>query len=332
MPAPPSSPSSEPLEPEGPLVLIVEDDDDTRFLYADSLVHIGYRAAGEPDAARGIQTAFRLRPDVILMDLAMRGMGGVEAIRELRADPRTTGCFIVVVTGSGMKWFAAAREAGCDVFCGKPFDPSAIAHLLAPPEAAEATLARNVVTRCSCGREFTRMEWLALAGCGRMHLARRHAVVEVRNCICGSSMALRIDDGEGTGDDSTADGRLRDDAPLGKILVVEQDVHVRRLVLHFIGGAYLVEFLNDGYTALDRVRKAPPTALVADIMIPRLDGLALCSLLKGDSRTATIPIVLMSVLAAAERARQAGADAFIAKPVEKHLFVSSLLGVLETHE
>ncbi len=105
--APPSSPD---LTPDRPLVLIIEDDEDTRFLYAESLVHQGYRAAGEGDARSGIEAAFRLRPAAILMDLAMPGMGGIEAIRVLKADPRTSGCTVVVVTGSGMKWFAAARE------------------------------------------------------------------------------------------------------------------------------------------------------------------------------------------------------------------------------
>ena len=315
-------------------MLIIEDDEDTRFLYAESLAYVGYRAAGEGDATSGIEAAFRLRPDAILMDLAMPGMGGVEAIRKLRADPRTRDCLIVVATGSGMRHLAEAKEAGCDVFCGKPFDPSTIAHVLrtqaAPGDPPEATLPRDVVKRCSCGLEYTRARWFALPLCGRMHLLRRHAVVEVRNCSCGSSMASQIDAPRETVDASTADSPPGAAAPLETVVVVERDVHVRRLVLHFIGTAYLVEFLDDGYTALDRVRRAPPTVLVAEIMIPRLDGLALCRLLKGDSSTAHVPVLLFSVLAARERARQAGADAFVAKPLEKQLLVSSLLGVVET--
>ncbi len=329
----PSSSLPEPdLTPDGPLVLIIEDDEDTRFLYAESLVHLGYRVAGECDAARGLEAAFRCRPDAILMDMVMPGMGSVEAIRKLKADPRTADCLIVVVTGSGMKWFAEARDAGCDVFCGKPFDPSAIVHLLrAPPESAAPLLPRDVVKRCSCGREYTRTEWSALARCGRMHLVRRHVVVDIRNCECGSSMALQTDLPQTVDENATANGQPGAGARLETIVVVERDVHVRRLVLHFIGGAYLVEFLDDGYTALDRVRRTPPSVLVAEILIPRLDGLALCRLLKGDSSTAKVPVLLFSVLAAGERARRAGADAFLAKPLEKQPFVSTLLGLVERH-
>ena len=328
MPTLRSNPSAAPLAtPAGPLVLVVEDDEDTRFLYAESLGHLGYRTAGEGDARSGIDAALRLRPDAIMMDLAMPGMTGIEAIRVLKADPRTRQSLIVVVTGSGMKWFEEARAAGCDAFFAKPFDPSALAHVLrarAPsPEPSATQLPPHVVKRCSCGREFTRSTWAALPRCGRMHLARRDATVELRNCPCGSSMALQFE-----GPDDAADAEVPSGYPiaLGKILVVERDVNVRRLVLHFsIGCAYLVEFLDDGFAAPDRVRRSPPAALVAEVMIPRLDGLALCQLLKSDSSTAQVPIMLFSVLAAGERARKAGADVFLGKPLEKASFVASML-------
>jgi CheY-like chemotaxis protein len=334
----PSNPSSTPgLAPNGPLILIIEDDEDTRFLYAESLEHLGYRAVGEGNAARGIEAAIRLRPDAILLDLSMPGMSGIEAIRELKADPRTRDCLIVVVTGSGMKWFVAARDAGCDVFCGKPFDPSAIAHVLPvrrrpDGEPSEPRLPPDAVKRCSCGREHTRAQWAALARCGRMHLVRRHAVLELRNCDCGSTLALQIETPEDNGDDSSPFDLPEAGPALETLVVAERDVHVRRLLLHFVGSAYLVEFAEDGYAALDRVRSVPPAALVAEIMIPRLDGLSLCRLLKGDSSTARIPVLLFSVLDAGERAKQSGADAFLAKPLEKHLFVASLLGLVEKRE
>jgi two-component system cell cycle response regulator DivK len=319
--------------PEGPLVLIVEDDEDTRFLYAESLVRLGYRAAGEADARSGIEAAIRLRPDAILMDLAMPGMTGLEATRILKADPRTSRCLIVVVTGSGMKWFDEARAAGCDAFFGKPFDPSAIEHVLralpSSPEPPVAPLPRDVVKRCSCGAEFTRSQWSALPRCGQMHLARRDTVVELRNCPCGSSMALQLQGPDETADEGAGDGESGRSGALEKVFVVDRDAYVRRLLLQFIGSTYVVEFIDDGYVALDRVRRSPPAALVAEVMIPRLDGLALCRLLKGDSSTAKVPVLLFSVLAANERARQAGADAFLAKPLERESFLASMLGLME---
>jgi CheY-like chemotaxis protein len=325
-----TNPSATPAPtPIGPLVLIVDDDDDTRFLYAESLQAMGYRTAGECDAQRGIEAAFRLLPDAIVMDVAMPGMNGIEATRILKADPRTSRCLVVVVTGSGMKWFDTARAAGCDAYFGKPFDPSVLDYVLRAQPSSSALpleLPRHVVKRCSCGRDYTLAQWLVLPRGGRMNLSRRESVVELRHCPCGSSMVLQLD---GLGANDASDDESGPQVALQTVVVVERDHHVRRLVLHFIGSAYLVEFLEDGYAVLDRVRKAPPAALVAEIMIPRLDGLAVCQLLKGDSSTAHVPVLLFSVLAAADRARIAGADAFLAKPLEKELFVASLLKMME---
>ena len=268
------------------------------------------------------------------MDIAMRGMTGIEALRHLKADPRTASALLIVVTGSGMKRFEEARAAGCDAFFGKPFDPAAIQHILpavAPAESPPtAPLPRDVVKRCSCGRQFSAQQWFALPRCGRMHLTQRDAVVEVRNCPCGSSMALQLTDAADVLDGPSgeeADGRAN--VPLQSVFVVDRDVHVRRLLLHFVGSAYLLEFFEDGYTALDRVRRSRPAAVVSEIMVPRLDGVALCRLLKGDSATAKVPILLFSVLDASERALQAGADAFLAKPLVKDPFVATLLRLVE---
>jgi CheY-like chemotaxis protein len=332
MPTLPPQPSAAPVTtPEGPLVLVVEDDEDTRFLYAESLLRLGYRTAGECDARRGIEAAFRLRPDAILMDIAMPGMTGIEAIRTLKADLRTSRSLVIVVTGSGMKWFAEARAAGCDAFFGKPFDPSVLEQVLRPlpPSPEPAALPQDVVKRCGCGREFTRSQWVALPRCGRMHLARRDKAVELRNCACGSSLALQLEGGSEPADEGAQEPESDGEITLDKVFVVDRDGNVRRLLLHFIGRAYIVEFFDDGYAALDRARRSPPAALVAEVMIPRLDGLALCRLLKGDSSTAQVPVLLFSVLAATERARQAGADAFLGKPLEKESFVASLLAMME---
>ncbi len=108
------------------------------------------------------------------------------------------------------------------------------------------------------------------------------------------------------------------------ILFVDRDPHVRRLVQQFVGEVYVVEFADDGYSALDRVRASAPSAVVTEILIPRLDGLALCRSLKGDPVTLHVPVLIVSMLAAQERARQSGADGFLEKPIEKTSLVASI--------
>src|ERR1700678_2190509 len=106
--------------PSDLLVLVVEDDDDARFLYVDALSAMGYRTAGEPDGARGVEAALCIRPDAVLMDVTMPILDGLEATRRLKADPRTSGCLVILMTGHGMTKFEEARAVGCDAFFCKP--------------------------------------------------------------------------------------------------------------------------------------------------------------------------------------------------------------------
>ena len=110
------------------------------------------------------------------------------------------------------------------------------------------------------------------------------------------------------------------------VMVADADPHIGELAGYFLSQAgYTVAFEVGGYEALDRARKTPPMAILADLFLPGLDGLALCRLLKSDPATEHIAIIVFSFLAAEERARKSGADAFMLKPLEKN----RLLRVLE---
>jgi len=114
------------------------------------------------------------------------------------------------------------------------------------------------------------------------------------------------------------------------ILVVERDPHVRELELHFLNQAgYSVEFAEDGNAALERAREVVPDILVTEILVPALDGLALCRRLKADPRTRDVAVLVFSILSASDRAREAGADAFLRKPLAEHTLVATVQEVLE---
>jgi two-component system response regulator MprA len=109
------------------------------------------------------------------------------------------------------------------------------------------------------------------------------------------------------------------------ILVVERDPHVRELEAYFLNEAgYAVEFTADGHAALDRARELRPDIVITEVLVPKLDGLALCRQLKGDPETAAIKVLIFSILAAGSRAREAGADAFLMKPLAEHRLVDTV--------
>jgi len=113
------------------------------------------------------------------------------------------------------------------------------------------------------------------------------------------------------------------------ILVVDRDPHIRELESHFLNQAgYSVGFAEDGDLALERARKAVPDIVITEILVPTLDGLTLCRRLKADPQTRDIAVLVFSILAARDRAREAGADAFLLKPLAEHALVDTVRQLL----
>lgn len=114
------------------------------------------------------------------------------------------------------------------------------------------------------------------------------------------------------------------------ILVVERDLHVRALASEFLTAAgHHVELASDGHAALDQIRARKPDLLLCEILVPKLDGLALCRQLKANPETRHIPVLIVSILAASARANDAGADGFMLKPLAQHRLIAMVQGLIE---
>jgi len=112
---------------EQPLVLVVEDYQDAREMYAAYLQFSGFEVAEAGNGIEAIEKTLELLPDIVLMDLALPRMDGWEATRRLKNDPRTRHIPIVALTGHALAGHAeGAREAGCDAFVTKPCLPDAL--------------------------------------------------------------------------------------------------------------------------------------------------------------------------------------------------------------
>jgi CheY-like chemotaxis protein len=109
------------------LVLVVEDYQDAREMYAAYLQFSGFDVAEAANGVEAVEKTTELLPDIVLMDLALPRMDGWEATRRLKADPRTRDIPIVALTGHALAGHAeGAREAGCDAFVTKPCLPDAL--------------------------------------------------------------------------------------------------------------------------------------------------------------------------------------------------------------
>jgi CheY-like chemotaxis protein len=121
---------------------------------------------------------------------------------------------------------------------------------------------------------------------------------------------------------------MPNDAGRPVILIAERDRNVRELQLFFLTNAgFTVEFADDGQCALDRVRLEAPALLITEILIPKIDGLTLCRLVRNDASVSDVPVIVFSILAAAARAHDAGAAAFLRKPLVESTFLAAINGV-----
>jgi CheY-like chemotaxis protein len=116
-------------DPEGPLILLVEDDQSGREMYATAFEMAGFRVAQAHNGLQAFDKAVALIPDVVVTDLGIPGIDGLELARRLRRDVKTSHIPIVGVTG-----YAAfvseperAMRAGCNRILIKPCLPD---HLL----------------------------------------------------------------------------------------------------------------------------------------------------------------------------------------------------------
>lgn len=116
------------------------------------------------------------------------------------------------------------------------------------------------------------------------------------------------------------------------ILIAERDQSVRALQRHFLEEAgFEVEFADHGLAVLERVQVARPAVVVTEILIPKVDGLTLCRMLRDDPSTSGIPVIVFSILSAAPRAAEAGAFAFLRKPLVESVFVGIIQEAIAAH-
>jgi CheY-like chemotaxis protein len=105
----------------GELILVVEDNDKNRKLVRDVLTAKGYRLVEAETGEDGVRLAQEQHPALVLMDIQLPGIDGIEALRRLRADPATAGIPVIAVTASAMTQDRQKiLAAGFDAYQSKP--------------------------------------------------------------------------------------------------------------------------------------------------------------------------------------------------------------------
>lgn len=104
-------------------VLVVEDSEDTRYLWRLALEQKGYRVLEAADGEAAVEVALRERPDIILMDIGLPVLDGFKAAERLRAEPATRDALILALTAHNeTEYRANALAAGFNAYVTKPVD------------------------------------------------------------------------------------------------------------------------------------------------------------------------------------------------------------------
>lgn len=127
----------------GERVLVVDDNASNTKLLAFVLTRGGYDVRTADSAESGAAVVGQFHPQLILMDLQMPGVSGLDWTRQLKADPSTRDIPVVAVTAYAMKGDAErARAAGCDGYLTKPIDTRTLLDDVAkhlPPSTSSGT-------------------------------------------------------------------------------------------------------------------------------------------------------------------------------------------------
>lgn len=108
-------------------ILIADDEPDNRAIMSAALSASGYRVCEASNGAEAVETALRERPALILLDMAMPGVSGWEAVRRLKEMPQTRDIPVFAFTAYALAGDEVkAKEAGCDGYVSKPCVPKQV--------------------------------------------------------------------------------------------------------------------------------------------------------------------------------------------------------------
>ncbi len=118
-------------DPANLTVLVVEDDDDSRYLMRLELERLGYLVTEAENGVKGVEIALREHPNIILMDLTLPEMDGLAATARIRSDPEMSEVPIIAVTAHQENDFREeAKASGFNAYVTKPIDGAWLSELI----------------------------------------------------------------------------------------------------------------------------------------------------------------------------------------------------------
>jgi PAS domain S-box-containing protein len=274
----------------GQRILLVEDNAINREVAMELLHATGVSVETADTGLAAVAKASRGDYDLVLMDLQLPGMNGLEATQQIRSLPHWHDRPIIAMTANAFdEDRAACREAGLDDFVAKPVDPAAL----------YATLDR----------------WLS-----RSDMAP----------VPADTPSPGLDSDEGSAPDPLAETLRREFPRLRLLLVEDEPINQMIVQENLATAGLQAELVADGVEAVARCQAAtePYDLILMDMQLPRMDGLEATRQIRVQRATITTPIIAMTANGFLEDRQAcfvAGMSDFIAKPVDMREMFSVML-------
>jgi signal transduction histidine kinase len=133
----------------------------------------------------------------------------------------------------------------------------------------------------------------------------------------GGSAALHQPEPGEAPSNSESEAPRADDSAQARILIVDDNADMRGYLRHLLGGRWQVETAPDGVVAMERIQQRLPDLVIADVMMPVMDGFGLLNAIRTNAATEKLPVMLLSARAGEEASSEglrAGADDYVIKP------------------
>jgi signal transduction histidine kinase/AraC-like DNA-binding protein len=136
-------------------------------------------------------------------------------------------------------------------------------------------------------------------------------------------------------DISVASKSSKQEKHVQKILVIEDNFDMRNYIKTCLSDNYNVFEADNGVSGINKTKEIQPNLIITDIMMPEMDGIEFCRIIKEDFVTSHIPVILLSALTTFEmqiEGLETGADAFIVKPFNKKYLLTCIRSIITSRE
>ena len=298
-----------------PLVLIADDAPDQLQALTAILSDIECRLITACSGEETLDTAMRDLPDLILLDVIMPGMDGLEVLRNLRERPETRDLPVIILTAKGeAEDVVMGLEAGASDYISKPFNAAELqarvkTHLnLKRMRDHHKSLISELQNALAAVKNLSGMIPIC-AHCKKIRndlgywqqveeYIGGHTEAMFTHGLCPDCVPIFFPEMQEEGlvvqppppSEPSEDPELL----LPRILVVDDSPMNLRMLIQFLRLDFKILVATNGAVALELAQHERPDLILLDVVMPEMDGRDVCRALKGDPRTSHIPVIFVT--------------------------------------